>query len=74
MEFKPIGYLVRGGKVLCGTCEETNRPRRSSDVPEAIPLYLVNVLPYRQNCAHCRKVLCEGHTSLWCELFDSSLF
>jgi hypothetical protein len=34
------------------------------------PVYRVNIGDYKQSCKGCGKLLVEGKTPAWCELFD----
>ncbi len=38
-----------------------------------VPLFLENVYPYRQSCHKCGKLLCEGQSKAWCELFPKTV-
>ena len=55
---EPIGILVNGDSVTCFGCETLGDHK--------VPLYRVNVAPYRQTCCKCGKVLLD---SPCCELF-----
>jgi hypothetical protein len=33
------------------------------------PLFEVNILPYRQTCHTCHKLLVAGQSPAWCELY-----
>lgn len=61
---KLIGYLTPQGShyAVVGECCKEQRRRES-------PVFEVNVLPYRQNCVCCGKVLVQGRTPSWPELF-----
>ena len=63
---KPVGRLVGNPVKVWGhvvKCEDCSKP------DEGVPIYEENILPYRQSCAGCAKVLVEGRTPAWCELF-----
>lgn len=62
---EPIGILVNGDTVTCFECETLGEHK--------VPLYHVNVYPYRQTCAKCGKVLVQPRTSSWPELFTGTV-
>ncbi len=66
---QPIGYLKNGGIVLCSDCASTDRPVCGFPEPRVVKLYRINIEPYKQSCHGCDKVLVEGRTDYWCELF-----
>lgn len=59
---EPIGILVNGDAVTCFDCETLGGHK--------VPVYRVNVSPYRQSCCKCHKVLVD---SPCCELFTGRL-
>ncbi len=61
----PIGVLVHGDEVRCFACEPLD--------PDKVPVYRVNIYPYKQSCAKCGKVLVVGRTPAWPQLFDGGV-
>jgi hypothetical protein len=59
---EPVGILVHGDAVTCFGCETLGDHK--------VPLYRVNVSPYKQTCCKCHKVLVD---SPCCELFTGRL-
>lgn len=74
---RPIGYLKPRGVgfgVVCADCRDALRERAfalGDELPELSPVFKENVLPYRQSCADCGKVLVAGQSPAWPELYDS---
>lgn len=69
---KCIGYLIAypGFSGVC--CQECLDAADKDTVKQPVPLYEVNVHPYKQSCHGCGKVLVQPATSLWPELFVKS--
>lgn len=58
-----VGFLMDGRRVLCFDCH--NRQ------PDAgVPIYHVNIYPYKGSCNVCGKILVEPRSANWPELFD----
>lgn len=69
-----IGYLIAYPSftgVCCQACLDAADPPTATD-PRPVPLYRVNIGPYRQACHGCGKTLVEPRTHLWPELFVKS--
>lgn len=62
-----IGYLIEGKNVMCLSCADRTDLLRNN--PDACKLYDVNIGDYKQTCHTCHKVLVQGKTPAWCELF-----
>lgn len=60
---EPLGCRER---VVCVECRD-----QSADGP--VPLYMVNLLPYKQTCHACKKIISQGRTPAWCELFPAAV-
>jgi hypothetical protein len=56
MESPIIGYIDYLGYFLCPTCTGYC----SSHISNFTPVYDVNVAPYSQDCAMCKKVTVQG--------------
>jgi len=61
---EPIGILVNGDAVTCFDCETLGDHK--------VPLYPVNVSPYRQTCCKCHRVLVDSKCKVP-ELFTGTL-
>lgn len=62
-----VGWLVNAKHVLCLKCFGfVGEPRRAGEAP----LYLSNLLPYRQSCHNCNKPMSTGMTLAWPELYE----
>jgi hypothetical protein len=62
---KAIGTLQHNGKgfiVVCESCFPANRLTS--------PVFRENIGNYKQTCGVCHKVLVEGKTEAWPELYD----
>ena len=69
MSEQPVGYLA-AGLFLCPDCNnDFNIPK----APQRVPVYAVNILPYKQSCAKCGDLVVEGQTSAWPELFEKPM-
>ena len=69
-----IGYLTptkRAQVVICLDCAETLERSGYRGVC-AVPVYRVNLAPYRQTCRLCHAVIHAGARG-WPELFDGTL-
>ena len=64
-----IGFLLDGHRVLGLGCHEQT-PLDPGD--HAVPIFRINVYPYRQSCHVCRKTLVDPMTPSWPELFSRS--
>lgn len=60
-----VGMLVEGDKVYCFDCEPLNASK--------VPIYHVNIFPYKQTCFKCGKLLVEPRTATWPELFEGKV-
>lgn len=58
-----VGYLLPKNRVVCLDC----KPRTCF---EPCPIFHINIYPYKQSCATCKKTLVVGQTDSWPELFD----
>lgn len=64
-----VGYLTwspfgdAGWFVVCCVCAYSGR------CSVAASIYGVNIYPYRQSCCACGRVLVEGQSPAWCELY-----
>ncbi len=65
-----VGYWVAGGQVLCPDCM-VGYCQNGGCTPEPIRLDFQNIFPYNQSCHVCGKVLVEGRTKHWPELFKN---
>lgn len=63
MEDRKIGWLI-DGRAYCDWCAATFPIGKHS----VCKLYASNVLPYRQPCADCGAILCDGGARV--ALFD----
>lgn len=63
-----VGWLVHAGYVI-GLCCSPDKPTFTQDI---VPIFDVNIKPYRQPCLYCGKELVENH----CEviLFDNDFY
>lgn len=57
-----------GGVVICPKCQDALPP---AGMRLPVPVYRINVEPYRQTCYDCGQVLVKG-TRGWPVLFDGS--
>lgn len=66
---KHIGRL-HGGLVRCLEClGETEDSKQPGTNENGAKLYIGNIMPYKQRCHNCDKVLSYGQTDAWCQLF-----
>jgi len=65
-----IGYLVCAKVVLCRACGDAGyQTHTSSHTVTWARLWKDNILPYRQKCHRCDKVMVGGQSWSWRELF-----
>jgi hypothetical protein len=73
----PIAYMVSVVKhattttstsVWCTDCYELSTTLKQRH-PQAVPLYVDNITPYKQSCHMCGAVIVMGRTGSWPELF-----
>lgn len=64
-----IGYLVAYPSFTGVCCQECLDAADKDTEKSPVPLYRVNVGPYKQTCHGCGKALVEPKTALWPELF-----
>ena len=55
-----VGYL-RHNRVYCEDCAPSKE----------IPIFHINIYPYKQKCVKCGKLLVEGQTEAWPELYST---
>jgi hypothetical protein len=63
---EPVAYFVAhtcGSRVACPSC-------RAATMLHGVPIYRSNIEPYRQSCHLCSRVVVEGRSPAWPELFD----
>jgi hypothetical protein len=68
---QPVGYMICTCSTLRVVCSECATSLWCSErKPKSIPIFHENIFPYKQSCLFCKKVLVEGQSSAWPELYD----
>ena len=68
---KHVGYLVERGETFIAVCLECVEPYAPKlEICPYPALRVSNILPYRQTCGVCGRVMVEGQTPASPELFD----
>lgn len=63
-ETEQIGFLTSENEhyaVVCSDCADKRKTQCA--------IFKVNIFPYKQTCIECKRVLVEGQTDYWPELF-----
>lgn len=60
---------IKGNLVRCLECLKEDDSNPDGFNENGSRLYLINLLPYKQTCHVCGKILSAGQSPSWCELF-----
>lgn len=64
-----IGWFCNDS-VICPDCAK-EMMLKAGEI-RLVAIYRINIGPYKQTCHTCKKVLVEGRTPAWCELFPAA--